>query len=156
MSAGLEGALAGSGARPRIVANAHPAARIAAVWRGAVPILTRGDAVFWPGAPRDLSEAEPRDLAILQHELQHVLDYRTGRLTAARYLSDPREWTYNIDDADPLVFDRLGAEQRATLVEHLWLAENGYRPRSEVTPLRATIPWAQVVGSPAVGAQASA
>ena len=132
---------------------AHPGARIAAAWRGAVPILTRGDAIFWPGAPADLSRGPPVALATLQHELQHVLDYREGRLTAARYLVDPREWTYDVDHAG-LDFDRLGAEQRATLAEHLWLAENGYRSTAEVARLRATIPWAsQVEGSLAVGSQ---
>ncbi len=93
----------------------------------------------------------------MQHELQHVLDYRTGRLTGARYLLDPREWIYDLDDAKPLDFARLGAEQRASLAQRLWLAEHGYRPGADVAPLRATIPWAaQADGSLAVGAQASA
>ena len=155
LSAGLEAALASSGATPCIVAAAHPAARFAAVWRGSVAILTRGDAIFWPNAPPDLSECGPGGLATLQHELQHVLDYRSGRVTAARYLSDPREWTYKLDRAASPAFDRLGAEQRATLVERLWLAENGHRPRSEIPALRAAIPWAAQVGSLAVGGQAS-
>jgi hypothetical protein len=156
LSLGLEAALLASGARPRIVSKAHPGARIAAAWRGSVPILTRGDAIFWPGAPPDLSEAGPRGLAILQHELQHVLDYRSGRLTAARYLGDPREWTYGVEDAIPRGFDRLGAEQRATLAERLWLAENGFRPALEVAILRAVIPWAAQTGLRAVGAQGAA
>ncbi len=156
LSPGLEAALVASGARPRIVSVAHPAARIAAAWRGSVPILTRGDAIFWPGASPDLSKHGPGRLAILQHELQHVLDYRSGRLTAARYLGDPREWTYNVDDALSRGFDRLGAEQRATFAEHLWLAENGFRPASEVAVLRAVIPWAAQTGLRAVAAQGAA
>jgi hypothetical protein len=156
LSPGLEAALIGSGARPRIVSTAHPAARVAAAWRGAVPILTRGDAVFWPDAPRDLCEGGPAGLATVQHELQHVLDYRTGRLTAARYLMDPREWVYAVEPTPDTRFDHLGAEQRATLAERLWLAENGFRPASEVAVLRAVIPWAGQTGLRAVAVQGAA
>lgn len=111
--------------------------------------------IFWPGVAPDLSRVGPAALATLQHELQHVLDYRTGRLTAARYLVDPREWTYDVRQAAN--FDRLGAEQRATLVEHLWLAENGFRPPDEVAELRSIIPWAaQADGSLTVGSHVPA
>lgn len=94
-------------------------------------------------------------MATLQHELQHVLDYRSGRLTAARYLMDPREWVYGVAVDSSASFDRLGAEQRATLAERLWLAENGYRPASDVEGLRAAIPWAAQTGLPAVGVHGS-
>ena len=138
---------------PRIVAHPHPAARLAAIWRGAVPILARGDTIFWPGSPDELFGTA---IATLQHELQHVLDYRTGRLSAARYLIDPREWVYDVAIDRTAAFDRLGAEQRATLAEHLWLAENGYRPAFEIAALRAVIPWAAQTGSPAVGVHGAA
>lgn len=154
LSAGLETALAAAGATPRIVGRPHPAARIAAAWRGSVPILARGDAIFWPGAPEELSGTA---MATLQHELQHVLDYRIGRLTAARYLIDPREWVYDVAIDGAAAFDRLGAEQRATLAEHLWLSENGYRPASEIAALRAVVPWAaQAGGSLVLGAHDAA
>ncbi len=143
LSAGLEAALTLAGAEPRIVAWAHPGARIATAWRGQVSILTRGDLVFWPRAPADLSG--PRTMAVLQHELQHVLDYATGRLTARRYLSHPRHWSYAIDPAWTGDFDSLGAEQRAVLAERLWLAEAGLRPRAEIARLRSIIPWARDV-----------
>ena len=154
---GLVAALEAAGARPAIGPRAHPAAKLSTLWRGATPILTRGDAVYWPGAPADLSSTgRPFDMATLQHELQHVLDYRTGRLTAARYLTDPREWTYSVEPTTATKFDRLGAEQRATLAERLWLAENGLRPASEVAVLRAVIPWAAQTGLRAVAAQGAA
>jgi hypothetical protein len=154
---GLVAALRDAGARPSIVPLAHPAARISVLWRRATPILARGDAVYWPGAAADLSSTgRPFDMAILQHELQHVLDYSSGRLTAARYLTDPREWLYAVEPAADTRFERLGAEQRATLAERLWLAENGFRPASEVAVLRAVIPWAAQTGSAAVAAQGSA
>ena len=153
---GLVRALRQVGARPVIADHAHPVATLSALWRGGVPILTRGDTIFWPGAPADLSSRGPYGMATLQHELQHVLDYSAGRLTAARYLIDPREWRYEIAPTAGTEFDRLGAEQRATLAERLWLAENGFRSASEVAILRAVIPWASQTGSPAVGAQGAA
>ena len=125
------------------MARPHPGARIAAAWRGEVPILTRGDLVFWPRAPADLSGT--RMVAVLQHELQHVLDYATGRLTAWRYLGHPRHWSYAIDPAWMGDFDSLGAEQRAVLAERLWLAEAGLRPPAEIARLRSIIPWARDV-----------
>ena len=94
-------------------------------------------------------------MATLQHELQHVLDYRTGRLTGLGYLLDPREWIYGIELDTTINFDRLGAEQRAALAERLWLAENGFGA-DNADKLRSLIPWAQTVGSPTVGVQGAA
>jgi len=141
LSAGLETALRGAGAEPLIVAAPHPGATIAAAWRGQVPILTRGDRIYWPNAPADLSGTGA--MAVLQHELQHVLDYTTGWLTGRRYLGDPRHWSYAIDPGWIGDFATLGAEQRAVLTERLWLAEAGVRPRAEIAGLRAVIPWAR-------------
>jgi hypothetical protein len=141
ISSGLSKALAASGATPRIIGRAHPAARIAALWRGGTPILTRGDLIWWPGAPRDLS-GSPATAAVLQHELQHVLDYRTGWLTAWRYLSHPRHWRYDLALGRASAWRTLGAEQRARAAELLWLAENGLGPRTELPVLRGLIPWA--------------
>ena len=142
---GLREALRAAGASPVIVAAAHPAARVAAVWRRAPPILTRGDAIWWPGAGEDFSGPWAAEaLATLQHELQHVLDYRIGWLTAARYLSRPRHWTYRLEIRPGLDWDALGAEQRATAAEWLWIAENapGQGSRATLRILRDLIPWA--------------
>ena len=80
-------------------------------------------------------------MAVLQHELQHVLDYGTGRLTAIGYLSRPADWRYGWKDAD-VSWDRLGAEQRASMAEHLWLIDHGLAPSDERPRLEAVIPWA--------------
>jgi len=142
LSAGLAGALRAAGARPLIRSSAHPAARVAAVWRG-TPILTRGDAVWWPGAPADFStHGLERGMATLQHELQHVLDYRIGRLTAARYLGHPRHWTYRWRLDAETSWDELGAEQRASMAEYLWLAERGLAAGCDLDAVRRLIPWA--------------
>src|SRR5436190_11283968 len=91
LSHGLLAALDAAGARPRIVARAAIGARIASLWRGHSPILAWGDRIFWPGALSDVS-LDPRRMAVLQHELQHVLEYRTGALKPLRYALNPRNW----------------------------------------------------------------
>jgi hypothetical protein len=81
-------------------------------------------------------------MGVLQHELQHVLEYATGELTAFGYLRRPDDWTYEVELTPGLNWSQLGAEQRATLAERLWLAEHGLAPAGEVGVLRAIIPWA--------------
>ncbi|HEX4741443.1 MAG TPA: hypothetical protein VH353_08940 [Caulobacteraceae bacterium] len=142
---GLREALRAAGAQPVIIAAAHPGARLATLWRGRPPVMARGDAIWWPGAQDDFSGPWAAEaLATLQHELQHVLDYRIGWLTAARYLSRPRHWSYRLEVRAGLDWDALGAEQRATAAERLWVAENspGRTSRSELRLLRELIPWA--------------
>jgi hypothetical protein len=78
-------------------------------------------------------------MAVLQHELQHVLDFSTGRLSALGYLANPKNWTYQL----PTDWDwrRLGAEQRAVLAEKLWRAEQGLA--EDLAEVRRVIPWAK-------------
>ena len=147
ISPGLARALRDVGARPTLVPRAHPAARVAALWRGGIPILTRDEVIWWPGASLDFSTpGREGGMAILQHELQHVLDFATGWLTAFRYLSQPRHWTYRwrLPDAalGDALWDAFGAEQRASIAERLWLIERGLAPRDELAALRQLIPWA--------------
>jgi hypothetical protein len=139
----LTAALHAAGASPKLMPLAHPAARIAALWRGGVPILTRGDVIWWQAAPADLS-ARGRELgmATLQHELQHVLDYRTGHLTAVGYLTNPKHWIYHRRAEDARGWDELGAEQRASMAEQLWLVEHGFDGAHDGQALRHIIPWA--------------
>lgn len=138
LSPGLWDALIAAGAFPRIVAAPSPLARISYLWRGHTPVLTLGDRIFWGRAPDDCSR-QPAAMALLQHELQHVLDYATGRLTWLGYGINPRNWTYALSDTD-WDWSRLGAEQRAVLAERLWRAErNG--ATDEIARLRAVLPW---------------
>jgi hypothetical protein len=143
LSPGLAAALGAAGAQPRLIARAHPAARVAALWRGAVPVLARGDAVWWPAAPEDLAApGAERAMAVLQHELQHVLDYRSGALTALAYLTAPRHWTYRWRPSDPTPWADLGAEQRGALAERLWLMERGLAAADDLAAVRRIVPWA--------------
>lgn len=143
VSPGLAQALRDAGAEPRLEPRAHPAARVAALWRGGTPILTRIEVIWWPGAPEDLSTpGQERGMAILQHELQHVLDFATGWLTALGYLTHPRHWTYRWRLSDGAAWEALGAEQRASIAERLWLIERRLAPRDDLAALRRLIPWA--------------
>jgi len=137
LSAGLVRALQAAGAEPRISNRAHPFAVIAGLWRGETPILALGRTVHWPRAPADLSGT--RAMSVLQHELQHVLDYAIGALTPAGYAFLPRNWTYRVPSSGA-DWRRLGAEQRAVLAERLWLAEHDDPVAAQ--QLRAVIPWA--------------
>ena len=131
--------LVAAGAFPRIVAAASPLARIAYLWRGHTPVLTLGDRIYWGRAPDDCSR-QPAAMALLQHELQHVLDYATGRLTALGYAIAPRNWSYDLPPADRWHWPRLGAEQRSVLAEQLWRAER-MGDSARIAQLRAVIPW---------------
>ena len=82
-------------------------------------------------------------MAVLQHELRHLLDYAEGRLSVIGYLFDPRHWGYGYDLTRPLVWNRLGAEQRASLAEDLWCCERGYGSASALQIIRELIPWAR-------------
>ncbi|HEX6860440.1 MAG TPA: hypothetical protein VF138_09630 [Caulobacteraceae bacterium] len=132
-------ALAGAGADPIIIPRAAWLAKLTWLWRGHVPILTRGRTIYWPGALPDFSRT-PSAMAVLQHELQHVLDFSTGRLSGLGYLLNPRNWTYRL----PEVWDwaRMGAEQRAVLAEKLWRAEQGLA--DDLHLCRDCIPWAKI------------
>jgi hypothetical protein len=140
LSQGLVAALRAAGARPRIVARAAIGARIASLWRGHTPILAIGDRIFWPGALSDLS-LDPRRMAVLQHELQHVLEYRTGVLGPLRYALNPRNWHYGYHCHDEADWRRFGAEQRAQIVEDLWLVERGLKAGA-IDWYRRIVPWA--------------
>ncbi|MDB5479134.1 MAG: hypothetical protein JWO83_187 [Caulobacteraceae bacterium] len=142
VSPGLARALREAGAAPRLEPRAHPAARVAALWRRGTPILTRGEVIWWPAAPADLSApGRERGMAVLQHELQHVLDYASGWLTALRYLARARHWTYRWRLSADATWDAFGAEQRAAMAEHLWLMERGLAPDQHLAALRRLIPW---------------
>jgi hypothetical protein len=145
LSAGLAEALEAAGAEPRIVAAPCAFARIASVWRGHLPILTLGQRIFWPAAYDDFSRPgrEPH-MAILQHELQHVLDFATGALSAWRYALVPRNWTYHYRLKPGARWRDFGAEQRASIVEDYWRIERGMKPPEPgLDAYRTLIPWAK-------------
>ena len=144
LSPGLARALDGGGARPCLIGAPSRLARIAALWRGQVPIMALGDRIFWPGVADDLSRAGGEHaMAVLQHELQHVLEYAEGRLTLWRYALDPRNWTYRYRLDARARWGRLGAEQRAAIVEELFRLERDPAATPERLAIcRRLVPWA--------------
>ncbi len=138
LSDGLWDALMAAGAFPRIVSGSSPLARLSHLWRGHTPVLTLGDRIYWGRAPDDCSR-QPAAMALLQHELQHVLDYATGRMSWLSYALRPKDWIYDLP-AGALDWARLGAEQRAVLAERLWRAERK-GAADETARLRAVLPW---------------
>lgn len=151
LSRGLPEALERRGVRPILVSRAHSAARLAGLWRGSAPILARPGRIFWPGALADFAAAAPEVFATLQHELQHVLEYATGELSGLGYLTRPAHWryAYALDDASR--WSQFGAEQRASIAEHLWLLEQGRAdlvrgvlsgPPAPLRIYRRVVPWA--------------
>jgi len=139
LSRGLPEALTAAGATPMIEPKPHPAAHLARLRFGSLPIMAVRSTIWWPNARP--SFAGTAEMAVLQHELQHVLDFAEGRLTVAGYLLAPHNWTYRWDLDSHLRWDRLGAEQRASMAEALWRAEHTASP-VEADRLRSVIPWA--------------
>jgi hypothetical protein len=144
LSPGLTAALQRAGAFPRIAAGASPLARVAALWRGETPFLTLGDVIHWPAAPADASR-RAADMALLQHELHHVLDFATGALTWWSYGLDPRNWIYRLPER--IVWRHLGAEQRAMVAERLWWAEAA-GDAAMIALCRRHLPWPPIPWSP--------
>ena len=143
LTPGLLSALRRVGADPQIVAMPHPGARLARLWRGgSTPILAWRDRIFWPGALEDFA-GQARLQAVLQHELQHVLEYRTGDLGPFRYLLRPHNWRYRYHPAAGAKWGQFGAEQRAQIVEDLWLIERGLIVgEAPLAWYRQIVPWA--------------
>lgn len=144
LSDGLASALAEAHVRPRIAPRALWIGYVARLWRGSLPIMAVGRTVYWPGAPDDLSApGRERQMAVLQHELQHLLDYATGALTPIGYALWPANWVYRYRLTRTLDWRDLGAEQRAQAVQDYWLAERGLLPDGPAAAeLRRLIPWA--------------
>ncbi len=126
LSTGLAAALRAEGVEPRIVARPAIGARVARIWRGQIPILAWKQSIYWPGALEDFSRLwTGRQMAALQHELHHLWEYATGALTPLRYGINPGNWGYGYALGPKSQWSEFGAEQRASIAEHLWLIEHG-------------------------------
>ena len=144
LSPGLADALDAAGARPRIVPRASPLAHVVRLWRGSTPIMALGQTIWWQGAPEDLSRPGlERQMSILQHELQHVLEFAGRDLSFVGYALLPFNWTYRYRLTPQTRWRDLGAEQRAQLVQDYWLAARRLPPGdSRLGDFRRLIPWA--------------
>jgi hypothetical protein len=141
LSPGLAAALRAAGVDPRVDDRPHPAAWLGALRFRSVPIMAVGRTIWWPGAGADFGGTGA--MPVLQHELQHLLDYGERRLTIAGYLAQPRHWTYRWSLDPPVAWDHRGAEQRASMAEALWRAERSPSGADMAARLRKAIPWAR-------------
>jgi hypothetical protein len=146
LSPGLARALLAAPVTPLIDSRPHPAAFLARLRFGSLPIMALGRTIWWPNARPDF--AGTADMAVLQHELQHLLEFATGRLSIAGYLLLPHNWTYRWDLGGRPRWDRLGAEQRASVVEALWRAEQSPASAEMAASLREVVPWAREDAGP--------
>jgi hypothetical protein len=144
LSDGLVSALSAARVRPLVDRRPHPAAFLARLRFGSLPIMAVGRTIWWPNARQDF--AGTADMAVLQHELQHILDFADGRLTVLGYLLLPGNWRYHWELSERLSWHRLGAEQRASMAEALWRAERSATESEVAATLRAIIPWARLRG----------
>jgi hypothetical protein len=80
-------------------------------------------------------------MALLQHELQHVLEFAAGQLTPLGYAANPKNWIYRYTLDEASQWRRFGAEQRASIVEHMWLIERGLSLEADARNHRRVIPW---------------
>jgi hypothetical protein len=144
LSAGLAEALREAQVEPLIVARPTAGARVARLWRGSTPVMAWDRSVYWPGALTDFAFPwSQRQMATLQHELQHLLEYATGDLSPLRYAVNPGNWSYDYAIGSDSAWRDYGAEQRATIVEHLWLIEHGLSDDpARGLHHRRVIPWA--------------
>ena len=143
LSPGLAAALRDARAAPVIDVRPHPGALVAQVWRGRVPILTYHNVIHWPGAKADFASPwSPRELEVLQHELQHVLDFATDALSPMTYLLNRRNWTYRYRLKPGCRWCDFGAEQRAMIAQHVWRREHGLPAPYDLEDLKAVTPWA--------------
>lgn len=143
LSTGLAEALRWADATPAIVNKPTFGAKIARLWRGCTPIMAWGDRIYWPGAAEDFSvPGHEHQMAVLQHELQHVLEFATGELSVIGYALNPKNWRYRYSLGPTADWRRFGAEQRASIVEALWRIERGLNPNAEADDHRRVIPWA--------------
>ena len=89
-------------------------------------ILVRGRRIFWPDVPGDMASSGVGLQGLLAHELAHVWQYETGRLSAAGYLRRPANWVYRYIPGEP--FDTYGIEAQADIIQDWWRMRRGLRP----------------------------
>lgn len=124
----------------RLIGTHHPVS-IAAQWVGrSALIVVRGDWIFWPDLPADMS-GNARLMSLLAHELVHVWQYQSG-MTLWSYLCRERgQYYYELTDKP---FTHYGYEQQAAMVEDWMRLRKGLGARyahGETDKLAEIIPF---------------
>jgi hypothetical protein len=108
-----------------------------------VLIVVRGQSVFWPKLPDDLTQYT-QDLGVLAHELTHVWQYQNG-MTWWKYLLRERgHYKYTVLPNKP--FLKYGYEQQAAIVEDYVRLKGGLKPRwgqnlNDIKDIEALVPF---------------
>lgn len=89
-------------------------------------ILTRNNKIYWPDCPDDFSKETIRRQALLMHELCHVWQYHTGKLSAVGYIFKPSRWKYRYTFDPKKKFEDYPTEKQADLLQDWYLVNNGY------------------------------
>ena len=91
-------------------------------------ILVRNNDIYWPNYPDDFSQGNLEAQSLLMHELCHVWQYHTGRLTALRYLLKPSNWVYKYSFSPAKTFDAYPIERQADLLQDWYRLNMGALP----------------------------
>ena len=94
-------------------------------------IMTRNYDIWWPDCPEDFTKIISINLmrdsqAKLMHELCHVWQYKTGRLSIGKYITNPSRWTYRYGFSPDKSFDDYPTEKQADFFEDWWRLNMGY------------------------------
>jgi len=109
-------------ARLRLIGRAHnPLAR--------GKILVRGYDIYWKDYPSDFAQEPLSIQSLLMHELCHVWQYATKRLTAWTYLTQPKNWIYGYAFDPNKSFDDYAIETQADLLQDWYYMNHGTPPR---------------------------
>lgn len=112
--------------RVRLVDGAHPLAFVGKLMGMGDIILVRGQRIFWPNLPEDISVAAS-DVAVLAHELCHVWQYKNGMSAWSYVWRERGVYAYKLLKNKP--FLSYGYEQQAAIVEDSVRLYYGLKPR---------------------------
>jgi len=93
-------------------------------------ILVRGYKIYWPNCPADFTQETVYRQSVLMHELCHVWQYHTYRLSALGYLLNPKRWLYKYVFDITKHFDDYPTEKQADLMQDWYLANKGCAPEN--------------------------
>jgi len=92
-------------------------------------ILVRHNKVYWPNCPANFSQESVELQSLLMHELCHIWQYHTARLTALSYLLQPKNWAYKYSFDPAKSFDDYPIEKQADLMQDWYCLNLGAAPQ---------------------------
>ena len=99
--------------------------------------MARGYDLYWKDYPDNFAQQSLCTQALLMHELCHVWQYASGRLTAWRYLTRPKNWIYGYAFDPRKSFDDYPTEKQADLLQDWYFMNNGGAARRHNKDSRA-------------------